>query len=122
MDWPLIFAAFIIGLILGYLGRTLLNRNQDCKHTNKELEQAKLELSQHKQDVSDTLSQQKKLLSSLNEQLNKVNQHWNDTNENLLEKPLSPLPTPTLEMDESKPQIVLTEAQETTSETTEKAS
>lgn len=122
MDWPLILAAFVIGLILGYVGRTLLNRNQDCKHTNEELEQSKLELSQHKQDVADSFSQQKKLLSSLNEQMNKVNQHWNDTNKNLLDKPFSPLPTSALEVIENDPQINLSEAQETTSETTEKAS
>ncbi len=100
MDWPLIFAAFIIGIILGYIGRSLLSRNQNCQQTNDELEQAKLELSQYKQDVSDSISQHRKLLVSLNEQIDKVNEHWNEANTSLLENPKSQLPTSSIDMND----------------------
>lgn len=77
MEWPLIIATFVLGILLGYVGRTIIARNNDSNGKGKVLEQTKLELSQHKQEVTDHFELHHKQLAELTEQLNKVNKHGN---------------------------------------------
>ncbi|MCL1038600.1 DUF1043 family protein [Shewanella submarina] len=79
MDWTLALAAFILGLVLGYVARTLIARNDSGKDNEKKAEQAMLELSQYKQSVADLYQEQGEQLSLLAEQVNKVNQQWNES-------------------------------------------
>ncbi|WP_076415850.1 ZapG family protein [Shewanella sp. UCD-KL12] len=86
MGWPLVFATFILGIVLGYVGRTVISRNQDASHKGKALEQTKLELSQHKQEVTDHFEVHHKQLTEVTEQLSKMNKQWNDAASTLAPK------------------------------------
>ncbi|WP_299805817.1 DUF1043 family protein [uncultured Shewanella sp.] len=77
MEWALTFAAFVIGGVFGYVGHTLLAKNNRHKNNNEQLEQTQLELSQYKQEVSDHFDDHYKQLAELTAQLNRVNQQWN---------------------------------------------
>ncbi|GIU19261.1 MULTISPECIES: ZapG family protein [unclassified Shewanella] len=77
MEWALTFAAFVIGGVFGYVGHTLLAKNNRHKSNNEQLEQTQLELSQYKQEVSDHFDDHYKQLAELTAQLNRVNQQWN---------------------------------------------
>ena len=77
MEWALPLAAFVIGGVFGYLGHTLLAKNNRHKNNNEQLEQTQLELSQYKQEVSDHFDDHYKQLAELSAQLNRVNQQWN---------------------------------------------
>ncbi|BCV38062.1 MULTISPECIES: ZapG family protein [Shewanella] len=93
MEWPLVFAAFILGLILGYIGKTLVSRGLSKSSKSVAIERSKMELSQHKQEVSDHLAEQRALLGQLTEQINRLNQHWNQGSQRLAkEEQLAPLP------------------------------
>ncbi|GAB1079612.1 YhcB family protein [Shewanella algae] len=93
MEWPLVFAAFILGLILGYIGKTLVSRGLGKSSKGAAIERSKMELSQHKQEVSDHLAEQRALLGQLTEQVNRLNQHWNQGSQRLAkEEQLAPLP------------------------------
>ncbi|AYV12311.1 MULTISPECIES: ZapG family protein [Shewanella] len=93
MEWPLVFAAFILGLILGYIGKTLVSRGLGKSNKGAAIERSKMELSQHKQEVSDHLAEQRALLGQLTEQINRLNQHWNQGSQRLAkEEQLAPLP------------------------------
>ncbi|MEI6860323.1 MAG: DUF1043 family protein [Shewanella sp.] len=78
MEWPLVIATFVLGILLGYIGRTIIARNSDTNGKGKALEQTKLELSQYKQEVTDHFDLHHKQLVNLTEQLNKINQQWNE--------------------------------------------
>lgn len=78
MDWALTFAAFVVGVVLGYVGRTVLSRNNDNRESENLVQQAQLELSQYKQEVADLYVENGKELQSLTEQLNRVNRAWNE--------------------------------------------
>lgn len=86
MEWPLIIATFVLGILLGYVGRTIIARNNDSNGKGKVLEQTKLELSQHKQEVTDHFELHHKQLAELTEQLNKVNKQWNEAANTLAPK------------------------------------
>ncbi|MGS0680427.1 ZapG family protein [Shewanella sp. 125m-7] len=77
MEWALTLAAFVIGGVFGYVGHTLLAKNNRHKCNNEQLEQTQLEMSQYKQEVSDHFDEQHKQLAELTAQLNRVNQQWN---------------------------------------------
>ncbi|ABZ78226.1 protein of unknown function DUF1043 [Shewanella halifaxensis HAW-EB4] len=77
MEWALTLAAFVIGGVFGYVGHTLLAKNNRHKNNNEQLEQTQLELSQYKQEVSDHFDDHYKQLAELTAQLNRVNQQWN---------------------------------------------
>ncbi len=77
MEWALTFAAFVIGGVFGYVGHTLMTKNNRHKNNNEQLEQTQLELSQYKQEVSDHFDDHYKQLAELTAQLNRVNQQWN---------------------------------------------
>lgn len=79
MEWALVVAAFILGLALGYVARTVFARKGEAQANSKQLEQTRLELSQHKQEVHDHFDEQHAQLIALTEQLNKFNQQWNDS-------------------------------------------
>lgn len=92
MSWAISAATFILGSVLGYFARSLLNRHND-NHEN-DAEQAKLELSQYKQEVADNLILHHQQLSQLTEQINRLNQHWNESSTTLnSENETKPLPT-----------------------------
>ncbi|WOT04672.1 ZapG family protein [Shewanella youngdeokensis] len=76
MEWALTFAAFIIGSVFGYVGHSVVTRNNKDKSQNKQLEQTQLELSQYKQEVSDHVDDHYKQLTELTHLLNKVNVQW----------------------------------------------
>ncbi|WP_394204393.1 ZapG family protein [Shewanella waksmanii] len=83
MEWALVIAAFILGLALGYVARTIFARKGEAQASSKQLEQTRLELSQHKQEVHDHFDEQYAQLSALTEQLNKFNQRWNESSTTL---------------------------------------
>lgn len=83
MSWVITVAALAIGVILGYVIRSMFSRNATNNSRNEELEQTKLEMSQHKQEVADHFDEHYQLLSQLTEQLNRVNQHWNESAQGL---------------------------------------
>ncbi|BDM65827.1 hypothetical protein NFHSH190041_32790 [Shewanella sp. NFH-SH190041] len=92
MDWTLTLAAFIIGLVLGYVLHSLISRNSGEKVNAKVIEQAQMEMSQYRQEVTDQYAGHLQQLSQLTEQLNRVNQSWNDTANTLqLDGKLPPL-------------------------------
>jgi len=94
MEWPLIIATFVLGLVLGYVGRTLVARSQDLSNKGKALEQTRFELSQHKQEVTDHFELHYNQLHELTEQLNRVNKQWNEAANTLAPKnSTKPLPT-----------------------------
>lgn len=78
MEWPLVIATFVLGIVLGYVGRTIVARNNESTSKDKVLEQTRLELSQHKQEVTDHFEGHYKQLAELTEQLNRVNKQWNE--------------------------------------------
>ena len=78
MEWPLVLATLVLGILLGYVGRTIIARNSESNGKGKVLEQTKLELSQHKQEVTDHFEVHHKQLAELTEQLNKINKQWNE--------------------------------------------
>lgn len=95
MEWPLIIATFILGLVLGYVGRTILSRSGEVQGQDKLLEQTKLELSQYKQEVTDHFEEHHQHLNALTEQLNKVNKQWNEVASTLApQSSLNPLSQP----------------------------
>ena len=94
MEWPLVIATFILGIVLGYVGRTIISRNHESNGKGKVLEQTKLELSQHKQEVTDHFELHRKQLAEFTEQLSKINKQWNDAANTLAPKSKAkPLPT-----------------------------
>ncbi|WP_299790833.1 ZapG family protein [uncultured Shewanella sp.] len=94
MEWPLVIATFVLGIVLGYVGRTIVARNHESTSKGKALEQTRLELSQHKQEVTDHFEGHYKQLAELTEQLNKVNKQWNEAANTLAPKnKAKPLPT-----------------------------
>ncbi|CAM3418504.1 ZapG family protein [Shewanella violacea] len=86
MEWPLIIASLVLGILLGYVGHTILARNSESDGKGKAHEQTKLELSQHKQEVTDHFELHHKQLAELTEQLNKVNKQWNEAANSLAPK------------------------------------
>ena len=86
MEWPLVIATFVLGILLGYVGRTIIARNSESNGKGKAHEQTKLELSQHKQEVTDHFELHHKQLAELAEQLNKVNKQWNEAANTLAPK------------------------------------
>ncbi len=79
MEWALVVAAFVIGLLLGYVGRTLLSRNGNSASSSKLAEQAKLELSQYKQEVNDHVEEHHRQLAELTQTISKLSSQWNDS-------------------------------------------
>lgn len=109
MEWPLVFAAFILGLILGYIGKTLVSRGLGKSSKSVAIEQSRMELSQHKQEVSDHLAEQRALLGQLTEQINRLNQHWNQGSQRLAkEEQLSPLPFMQTSINDADDQVETT--------------
>lgn len=93
MDWTLALAAFVFGLVLGYVARTLIARNESSEDFEKAAEQATLELSQYKQSVADLYEEQGQQLALLSEQLDRVNRQWNESVRHLhIEGAPKPLP------------------------------
>ena len=86
MEWPLVIATFVLGIVLGYVGRTIVARNNESSSKGKVLEQTRLELSQHKQEVTDHFEGHYKQLAELTEQLNRVNRQWNEAANTLAPK------------------------------------
>ncbi|EDQ01935.1 ZapG family protein [Shewanella benthica] len=86
MEWPLVIAAFVLGILLGYVGRTIIARNSESNGKGKAHEQTRLELSQHKQEVTDHFELHHTQLAELTEQLNKVNKQWNEAANTLAPK------------------------------------
>ncbi|MBE7214082.1 YhcB family protein [Shewanella benthica] len=86
MEWPLVIATFVLGILLGYVGRTIIARNSESNGKGKAHEQTKLELSQHKQEVTDHFELHHKQLAELAEQLNKINKQWNEAANTLAPK------------------------------------
>lgn len=78
MEWPLVVATFVLGLVLGYVIRSIFAKNHESNGKDKVLEQTRLELSQHKQEVTDHFEDHYQQLAELTEQLNKVNKQWNE--------------------------------------------
>lgn len=78
MEWPLVVATFVLGIVLGYVIRSIFAKNNDSNGKDKVLEQTRLELSQHKQEVTDHFEDHYQQLAELTEQLNKVNKQWNE--------------------------------------------
>lgn len=86
MEWPLVIATFVLGILLGYVGRTIIARNSESNGKGKAFEQTKLEFSQHKQEVTDHFELHHQQLAELTEQLNKVNKQWNEAANTLAPK------------------------------------
>ncbi len=86
MEWPLVIATFVLGIVLGYVGRTIVARNNESTSKEKVLEQTRLELGQHKQEVTDHFEGHYKQLAELTEQLNRVNRQWNEAANTLAPK------------------------------------
>ena len=101
MEWPLVFATFVLGIVLGYVIKSIFARNHETNGKDKVLEQTRLELSQHKQEVTDHFEVHYQQLVELTEQLNKVNKQWNETANTLLPKnSVKPLATFTTDKTE----------------------
>lgn len=100
MEWPLVIATFILGIVLGYVGRTIISKNHESNGKGKALEQTKLELSQHKQEVTDHFELHHKQLAELTEQLSKINTQWNEATNTLAPKSKAK-PLPSLKTQES---------------------
>ncbi|MEC4725634.1 YhcB family protein [Shewanella sp. D64] len=86
MEWPLVVATFVLGIVLGYVIRSIFAKNNDSNGKDKVLEQTRLELSQHKQEVTDHFEDHYQQLAELTEQLNKVNKQWNEAANTLAPK------------------------------------
>ncbi|MGI2260531.1 ZapG family protein [Shewanella sp. GXUN23E] len=93
MDWTLALAAFVLGLVLGYVIHTLIVRDDTGKDQQKRAEQAVLELSQYKQSVTDLHQEQGRELAALAAQLEKVNRQWHEASD-FLQIQESDLPRP----------------------------
>ncbi|GGI69940.1 hypothetical protein GCM10007978_04850 [Shewanella hanedai] len=94
MEWPLVVATFILGIVLGYVIRSIFAKNTESNGKDEVLEQTRLELSQHKQEVTDHFEDHYQQLAELTEQLNKVNKQWNEAANTLAPKnSLKPLAT-----------------------------
>lgn len=78
MEWPLFVSTFVLGIVLGYVIRSIFARNHESNNRDKILEQTNLELSQHKQEVTDHFEVHYQQLAELTEQLNRVNRQWNE--------------------------------------------
>ena len=115
MEWPLVIATFVLGILLGYVGRTIIARNSEPNGKGKAFEQTKLELSQHKQEVTDHFELHHKQLAELTEQLNKVNKQWNEAANTLAPKSTAK-PLANLVSHEVTQDSIDTQADELTSE------
>ncbi|NRD75492.1 DUF1043 family protein [Shewanella sp. VB17] len=101
MEWPLVVATFVLGVVLGYVIRSISARNNESNNRDKVLEQTSLELSQHKQEVTDHFEVHYQQLSELTEQLNKVNRQWNEA-ANMLAPKNSVKPLATFSTDKTE--------------------
>ncbi|MDC9571451.1 ZapG family protein, partial [Pseudoalteromonas sp. GABNB9D] len=105
MEWPLVVATFVLGIVLGYVIRTIFAKNHESNDKDEALEQTRLELSQHKQEVTDHFEDHYQQLAELTEQLNKVNKKWNEAANTLAPKnSLKPLATLTNDKTEHSKQ------------------
>ncbi|MFT5236066.1 MAG: uncharacterized membrane-anchored protein YhcB (DUF1043 family) [Shewanella sp.] len=86
MEWPLVVATFVLGIVLGYVIRSIFAKNHESNGKDEVLEQTRLELSQHKQEVTDHFEDHYQQLAELTEQLNKVNKQWNEAANTLAPK------------------------------------
>ena len=94
MEWPLVVATFVLGIVLGYVIRSIFAKNHESNGKDEALEQTRLELSQHKQEVTDHFEEHYQQLAELTEQLYKVNKHWNEAATTLAPtNNIKPLPT-----------------------------
>ncbi|ACA88480.1 ZapG family protein [Shewanella woodyi] len=105
MEWPLVVATFVLGIVLGYVIRTIFAKNHESNDKDEALEQTRLELSQHKQEVTDHFEDHYQQLAELTEQLNKVNKKWNEAANTLAPKnSVKPLATLTSDKAEHSKQ------------------
>lgn len=86
MEWPLVVATFVLGIVLGYVIRSIFAKNHESNGKDEVLEQTRLELSQHKQEVTDHFEDHYQQLAELTEQINKVNKQWNEAANTLAPK------------------------------------
>lgn len=100
MDWPLTIAAFIIGLALGYVGRTVFNKKGYKTEQDKAIEQTKYEFSQYKEEVQDHFAMQHQQLNQLSQQLSQLNKQWNEA-AGVLDPQENYKPLPTLELNQA---------------------
>ncbi|QDF66014.1 DUF1043 family protein [Shewanella sp. SNU WT4] len=77
MEFALLLAAFVMGIVIGAVGRPLLFRATHTQDNQKQLEHVTLELTQYRQEVSDRFVEHYQQLASLTEQINKLNANWN---------------------------------------------
>ena len=86
MGWPLVVATFLLGMVLGYVVRTIYAKSHGSNSKDKALEQTRLELSQYKQEVTDHFEVHYQQLAELTDQLNKLNKQWNEAANTLAPK------------------------------------